>query len=79
GLFIEDSETVWSGLAESAVQTNLIKSWLYLRVRMLFDPPTTSFVIEATKAQIAEFDFRLSVTRENAVDPVYPVPEEIEV
>lgn len=75
GLFIEDEAAVWDDLVESVVQTNLVKSWLFLRVKMLFDPPTTSFQIQAVRDQIAEFDFRLSVNRDNLVDPVYPPVE----
>lgn len=79
GLYVDDEGVEWSDLGESQKLTNLIKSWLLLRVRMLFDPPTTSFHITAIQEQIAEFEFRLFVDRDNRVEQVYPEPEEVEV
>lgn len=47
------------------VKLDMIKSYVYLRVRLLFDPPTSSFLIEAMNKQVSEFEWRLNV----AVDP----------
>lgn len=79
GLYIDDEDATWEDLSESPAQTNQVRSWLYLRVRMLFDPPTTSFMIDAVQKQIAEFEWRLSINRDNLVDPAYPPLEEVEV
>lgn len=38
-----------------------VKSYIYLRVRLLFDPPTSSGLIEAMKAQILELEWRLEI------------------
>lgn len=38
-----------------------VRSYMYLKVRMIFDPPTSSIAAEAFKAQIAEFEWRLNV------------------
>lgn len=37
-----------------------IKTYTYLKVQLYFDPPSTSFVLEAKQRQIAEMEFRLS-------------------
>lgn len=66
GFVIEDDTALWADLAEEDKATmSLIKTCVYLRVRMLFDPPTTSYLLGALEKQIAEHDFRLSVQREN--------------
>ena len=48
----------------------MVKTYIYMKVRLIFDPPTISSVIDAYKNQIAELEWRLNV----AVDP----PEEEE-
>lgn len=57
-----DSET-WDQFIDEA-KLNMVKSYMYLKVRLLFDPPTGS-VQDAIKNQIAELEWRLNV----AVDP----------
>lgn len=55
---------------------NLVKTYIYLKVRMLFDPPTTSFLIEAMNAQIAEHEWRLNHGREMTAWTAPILPEE---
>lgn len=75
GYMIEDSEDTWDAFIGSGSKLNLVKTYVYLRVRMLFDPPGTSFFKESMEKQIAEFEWRLSVHREGEswVDPTLPV------
>lgn len=72
GFFIEDADAEWSEFSSDAVMLNMIKSYIYLKVRMLFDPPTTSFVLEAQKEQLQQFEWRISTQREWQLDPVDP-------
>ena len=68
GYQITSEADVWSdflGSSESGRPLNLVQSYMYLRVRLLFDPPTNSFLVESMKQQIQEFEWRLNV----AVDP----------
>lgn len=62
-LFIADRDSTWDNfLVDNSINLNLVKSYLYLRVRLLFDPPTSnSFVLEAIKEQIKEYEWRLNV------------------
>ena len=62
---INDESATWSDFFGDTESHNLIQSYMYLRVRMLFDPPTNSFLIESMKQQIQEYEWRLNV----AVDP----------
>lgn len=41
-----------------ANQVDLVKSYIYLKVRLLFDPPQNSSLLQAIKDQIAEFEWR---------------------
>lgn len=66
GLFqIQDDVPVWADYSGvTAEQLSLIKTYVYLKVRMLFDPPATSFGIEAANKQLQEYEWRISAFRE---------------
>lgn len=40
---------------------NLVKSYIYLKVRLMFDPPINASLVESINRQIAEFEWRLNV------------------
>lgn len=64
GFMIEDKNAEWSAFVGNNVNLNSVKTYVYLRVRLLFDPPTTSFTIAAHQEQIKELEWRLNVRRE---------------
>jgi hypothetical protein len=75
GFMIEDASPTWTDfIGAEDLQYNSVKSYVFLRVRHLFDPPTTSYLIAATERQIEEFEWRLNVHREETgwVDPNPP-------
>jgi len=76
GFEIEDATPTWTTFLGSTPRWNGVKSYVYLKVRMLFDPPTTSYLIEAMNKQAAEFEARLLINRE-LTDWVSPEPMEI--
>lgn len=71
GFMIEDKEALWETFLGSDPRLNNIKSYVYLRVRMLFDPPQTGFHTKAMEDQIKELEWRINVQREDEhwVDP----------
>lgn len=78
GYAIEDSAAVWSDYLGEDLNLNSVKTYIYLRVRTLFDPPTTSFHLESINKQIAELEWRLNTEREYRNNPlvvVVVVPE----
>jgi hypothetical protein len=78
GFMIEDDTAVWTDFIIDDLQYNSVKTYVYLRVRMLFDPPGTSFVITALNEQIKELEWRLNIHREETgwTDPDPPGPPE---
>ena len=54
--------------AEDEDLLRLIKDYVYLRVRIIFDPPTSSFVLEALNKQVSEFEWRIHIEAEGAFD-----------
>lgn len=76
GFFIEGEREEWSDFEVPPNQLNLIKTYMFLRVRMLFDPPTTSFLIDAMTKQLNEYEWRIGTFREWMLDPTDPMTEE---
>lgn len=70
GFAILDDTAAWSNYAVTTEnQLHLVKTYVYLKVRMLFDPPATSFLIEAANNQLREYEWRLNVFREDELFP----------
>lgn len=69
GFMIEDETAEWGTLLGGDPRLNAVKTYVFLRVRLLFDPPTTSFHLSAMQEQIKELEWRLMVH----VDPPLPV------
>lgn len=69
---IEDDSAEWSEFyAEDDSVMNLVRSYVFLKVRSIFDPPATSYAIGALEKQIEQFEWRLNASREDEhwVDP----------
>ena len=73
GFSIENYTTTWDTYLGTNANLNAVKTYVCLRVRMVFDPPTTSYMIDAMNKQIQELEFRLNVVRE-ATEWVNPLP-----
>lgn len=62
GFSIDDPSATWSDyLGNDDKNLAVVKSYMYLRVKLLFDPPTTSFAIDSLKKQAEELEWRLNV------------------
>lgn len=66
GFVIEDETSVWSDFVSDAtvVKMDAIKSYIYLKVKLLFDPPLTASVLESSNNMIRELEWRLNVAAE---------------
>jgi hypothetical protein len=78
GFRIEDRSTTWDDFIGDDVNRDSVKTYMFLRVKLYFDPPGTSFHIAAIEKQIEELGWRLNVQREGEswAEPVRPsLPE----
>ncbi len=64
GFMITDATAVWSDFLEGDLRLNNVKNYVYLRVRLLFDPPTIGYLTDSMKEQIKELEWRINVQRE---------------
>lgn len=62
---IEDTSATWSDFLGDSTDLAGVKTYIYQKVKLVFDPPQSSAAITALKESIAELEWRLNVT----VDP----------
>lgn len=65
GFRIEDDSNEWSDFIDDTECLDAVKSYMHLKVKLLFDPPLNSSVMEATKQMINELEWRLNVQAES--------------
>ncbi len=66
GFSITGNSEKWTDFTDEPDKFSFVKSYMHLKVKLLFDPPLSSAVIESINRQISEFEWRLFI----AADPV---------
>lgn len=61
GFSIKDSTASWSDYIPEGKAVEDIKTYMYLKVRLIFDPPQSSAAIDAMKQLASEFEWRINV------------------
>lgn len=59
GFMIEDESSEWNDFIGTESKWNFVKTYVYLKVRLLFDPPNSGSVMESINNQIKELEWRL--------------------
>jgi hypothetical protein len=72
GFVISDNTTLWTQYVTSLSFLGMVKQYIYMSVRLAFDPPGTSFGITAIQEQLKELGFRINVAIETEVPPSDP-------
>lgn len=62
---IVDEKAIWSDFTEDDNDFSEVKTYMYLKVKLIFDPPTNSNVLEAMERQKNELEWRLAATASN--------------
>lgn len=62
GFSITGKSETWDEFTEDNLSIESVKSYIYLKVKLLFDPPTSSAVIESINRMISELEWRLNVS-----------------
>lgn len=65
GFMIEDAAAEWLEYIDECNLT-MVKTYIYLKVKMVFDPPTSSAVIESIKRTIDELEWRIYLIGDNS-------------
>jgi hypothetical protein len=65
GFYIEDDTTTWLEFVPDLKNFQAIKTYMYLKVKLVFDTPTSPTVLEAMTKQANELEWRLNVAAES--------------
>lgn len=65
GFSISDESKLWSDFLPDSAKLEMVKTYVYLKTRLYFDPPSTGVLIDAINRQISELEWRINA----AVDP----------
>lgn len=68
GFSINEADTVWADFSDDKTLINAVKTYIYMKVRLIFDPPASSVVADAFNARIHELEFRLNAQAERYND-----------
>lgn len=60
GYSISDSYAVWSDFLKDDFRLNMVQSYVYLRVKILFDPPQSASVLQAMQDMLSEYAWRIN-------------------
>ena len=71
GYRITGQDNVWSEFEDDAKKLSLIKDYVYIKTRLLFDPPTSGSLMDSLKEQLNEMEWRLYIL-------YYPISEDDE-
>jgi hypothetical protein len=64
GFMIEDDQPTWDAFIGDTPALNMVKTYTFLKVKIVFDPPGTSFHLDAIQKVIAEYEWRIHMYRE---------------
>jgi len=64
GFTISDSTGKWSEFVETNALQEMVRSYVCLKVRLIFDPPTSGIVTESFKEQLKELEWRMFVNND---------------
>lgn len=61
GFVIKDANDEWDDFLPEEILIEAVKSYVYLKVRLIFDPPLSSAVADAINKNISELEFRINI------------------
>lgn len=69
---IQNKDAVWSDFTQDKDHIEMVKTYMYMKVKSMFDPPAVASALEAMNNLISEMEFRLNI----ADDPAYKNEED---
>lgn len=71
GFAIDGKEELWPAFLGDDPKLNMVRTYMFMRVRLMFDPPSTSFALTSMQEQINQFEWRLQVTTDPPVGRIF--------
>lgn len=60
GFRVETGEETWSEFSSDSILIGLVKDYIFMRTKIVFDPPTSSFVLDALQKNADELAWRIN-------------------
>ena len=76
GFMIVDANSRWEDYTTEK-NLNMVKTYIYLKVRLLFDPPTSSALIESINRTLSEIEWRIFLEGDPKPEEELPSDEEL--
>lgn len=74
--YVRDDVQTWRDLLGEFRDLDLVKSYMTMKVRLMFDPPSSSFGLKSMEEMTKEFEWRINVLTDQPYSvPVLPSPE----
>lgn len=67
GFYITDEASAWEDFVGEGTNAGDIQAFVYMKVRMAFDPPQSAFAVTAIENQIKELEWRLNVAHDTTI------------
>jgi hypothetical protein len=67
GFMISGEDEEWTDFDPSGTLLNAVTQYVFLKTKLVFDPPATSFVLESYNKLIQELEWRMNVHAEGAI------------
>ena len=78
--YVENDVQTWQNLLGEFRDLDLVKSYMAMKVRLMFDPPSSSFGLASMTEMVTELEWRINVLTDQPYSvPVLPSPEGSEV
>ena len=78
--YVRDDVQTWRDLLGEFRDLDLVKSYMTMKVRLMFDPPSSSFGLKSMEEMVKEYEWRINVLTDQPYSvPVPPSPEGSEV
>ena len=74
--YVRDDVQTWQNLLGEFRDLDLVKSYMAMKVRLMFDPPSSSFGLKSMEEMVKEHEWRINVLTDQPYSvPVLPSPE----
>lgn len=70
GFLITDDTDTWGDFVDDLTNLGSLQSYVYMKVKLMFDPPQNSFTVESMTKLINELEWRLNVAADNTGEEV---------
>ena len=68
GFIVTDDTATWQDFIGDRTDMEAVKTLVYLKVRLTFDPPQMGYLVDAITKQIAELEWRLNIQAEGGTE-----------